>query len=280
MVTDSRLSPEAVKRLTLKAMEIRERTVLLTMRAGGHIGGDLSETDILVNLYDYMRHDPKRPDWPERDRFILSKGHSAEALYMVLKDHGYIRDEDIETIGTLGAKLGGHPTRDIPGIEASTGSLGHGLGVACGMAFALRLDGNPAHVYVLTGDGELAEGSIWEAAMFAAAKKLTSLTWIIDRNHLQISGDTEEVMPLGDLRAKVSAFGFYGIEIDGHDMNAIRDAISLRHPDRPVCVIAHTVKGKGLPAAENCAEWHHKKPDREAYEEMVLTMAELRKAIH
>jgi len=279
MTEEGQLSVEHRRRLLLKAQEIRERTVRLTMRAGGHIGGDLSETDILVNLYDYMRHDPGNPYWVNRDRFVLSKGHSAEAYYMVLADHGYISDEEIGRIGSFRAQLGGHPTKDIPGIEASTGSLGHGLGIAAGMAYALRLDSNPAHVYVMTGDGELAEGSIWEAAMFAASKKLSSLTWIIDRNHLQISGPTEEVMPLENLNAKVSAFGFHTVEIDGHDMDAIRESISLRVPGQPVCVIAHTVKGKGLPVAEGRAEWHHKKPDIAAFEEMLENLDALRKSI-
>lgn len=263
------LTAEQVKQLKRTALDIREKTVeIIVSGGGGHIGGDLSETDVLVNLFDYMKHDPKNPKWDGRDFFVLSKGHSAEALYAILNHYGYVPQEDLDGFGKLGAKLGGHPTKKVNGVEANTGSLGHGMGLATGMALALKKDGKENRVFVLTGDGELAEGSNWEAAMSAAKFKLTNLTWIIDRNHLQISGNTEDVMPLENLAAKAAAFGFHVIEIDGHDHEQIRAALESRTPDQPTCIISHTTKGKGLYCAENQAGWHHKTPTAEQFEQM------------
>ncbi len=274
------LTPEKKKELLLKAADIREKTVEIIINGGGgHIGGDLSETDVLVNLFDYMKLDPKNPKWEGRDYFVLSKGHSAEALYAILNDYGFLSDEDLATFGKLGAKIGGHPTKKVDGVEANTGSLGHGMGLATGMALALKMDGKDNRVFVMTGDGELAEGSNWEAAMSAAKFGLTNLTWIIDRNHLQISGDTEDVMPLENLADKAEAFGFHVIEIDGHDMDEIRSALESRTDGKPTCIISHTTKGKGLYCAENQAAWHHKTPTVEQYEQMKKDMDAYRKEL-
>ncbi|MBQ7372858.1 MAG: transketolase [Blautia sp.] len=274
------LSEEKVKQLKLKAADIREKTVeIIISGGGGHIGGDLSETDVLVNLFDYMKHDPKNPKWDGRDYFVLSKGHSAEALYAILFDYGYLSQEELDTFGKLDAKLGGHPTKKVNGVEANTGSLGHGLGLATGMALALQKDGKSNRVFVLTGDGELAEGSNWEAAMSAAKFGLTNLTWIIDRNHLQISGNTEDVMPLENLAGKAEAFGFRVIEIDGHDHDQIRTALESRTEGKPTCIIAHTVKGKGMSCAENQAGWHHKTPTQEQFDQMKADMESYREEL-
>lgn len=263
------LTEEKGKQLKLAAADVREKTVeIIISGGGGHIGGDLSETDVLVNLFDYMKHDPKNPKWDGRDYFVLSKGHSAEALYAILNRYGYLAQEELDQFGKLGALLGGHPTKKVNGVEANTGSLGHGLGLGTGMALALQMDHKDNRVFVMTGDGELAEGSNWEAAMSAAKFKLTNLTWIIDRNHLQISGNTEDVMPLEDLAAKAAAFGFAVIEIDGHDHVQIRSALESRTEGKPTCIISHTTKGKGLYCAENQAGWHHKTPTQEQFDQM------------
>lgn len=274
------LTKEHEKELLRKAADIREKTVEIIIHGnGGHIGGDLSETDILVNLFDYMKHDPKNPKWDGRDYFVLSKGHSAEAYYAVLNSYGYVTQEELDGFGRYGAKLGGHPTKKVNGVEANTGSLGHGLGLSVGMALALKMNKKENRVFVLTGDGELAEGSNWEAAMSAAKFGLTNLTWIVDRNHLQISGSTEDVMPLENLKDKAEAFGFHVIEIDGHNPSMIREALESRTEGKPTCVIANTIKGKGLYCAENQAGWHHKTPTMEQFEQMRKDLDEYREEI-
>ena len=263
------LAPDKKKALELKAADIRMKTVELIYHGnGGHIGGDLSETDILTALFSYMKHDPERPEWEERDYFILSKGHAAEAYYTVLADQGYITQKEMDEFGSFGSSLGGHPKKKTKGVEANTGSLGHGLGLATGIGLALKKDKKENRVFVLTGDGELAEGSNWEAAMSAAKFKLDNMTWFIDRNHLQISGDTEDVMPLEDLKRKTEAFGFHTVVIDGHNFEEIYEALDCRIKDMPVCVIANTTKGKGLACAENQASWHHKTPTEAQVEDM------------
>lgn len=275
-----KLTEQHKKALMLQASEVRERTVeLIYSGQGGHIGGDLSETDILVAVFDYMKHKPENPFLEERDHFILSKGHAAEAYYVVLSRYGYISEEELKAFGSFGAKLGGHPSKKIKGVEANTGSLGHGLGLAVGMALALKKNNKDNRVFVLTGDGELAEGSNWEAAMSAAKFGLKNLTWIIDRNHLQISGNTEDVMPLENLKAKTEAFGFRTVEINGHEMDEIFEALSLRDSEKPVCIIANTIKGRGLACAENQASWHHKTPTAEQVKNMQKAMEAYRKEL-
>ena len=274
------LTLEQEKQLKLRAADIREKTVeIIISGKGGHIGGDLSETDVLVNLFDYMNHDPENPDWDGRDYFVLSKGHSAEALYAILNWYGYLDQTDLDAFGKLNAKLGGHPTKKVNGVEANTGSLGHGLGLGTGMALALKMDHKENRVFVLTGDGELAEGSNWEAAMSAGKFGLKNLTWIIDRNHLQISGNTEDVMPLENLADKCRAFGFEVTEIDGHDHQQIRAALESRAEGKPTCIISHTTKGKGLYCAENQASWHHKTPTAEQFEQMKQDLRKYREEL-
>ncbi len=274
-----KLTTEHKKELMIQAMNVRVKTVELIYHGkGGHIGGDLSEIDILTVLFDYMKHDSGDPDCPERDHFILSKGHSAEAYYSILEEYGYIDRQDLDEFGSFRAKLGGHPNKKIKGVEANTGSLGHGLGLATGMALALKLNQCNNRIFVLTGDGELAEGSNWEAAMSASKFKLKNLTWIIDRNHLQISGLTEDVMPLENLEQKTKAFGFHTLVVNGHDLEEIYEALDTQDAaGKPMCIIANTTKGKGLACAENKAEWHHKTPTLEQVEQMKKNMAEYRK---
>jgi transketolase len=274
------LDEQQIKELKIQASQISEKTVeLIYHSGGGHIGGDLSEVDIMVALFHYMKHNPKDPHWSDRDYFILSKGHSAETYYTLLSEYGYIGKNELDRYGTFGSLLGGHPNKKVPGVEANTGSLGHGLGFGTGIALALKRNHRENHVYVLTGDGELAEGSNWEALMSAAKYKLNNLTWIIDRNSLQISGKTETVMPLENLKNKAEAFGFKALEINGHDFEQIFTALSNREKDRPTCVIADTVKGKRLACAENRADWHHKTPTKEQVEQMKKDMDECRKEL-
>lgn len=272
------LSEQQIKKLEIQASEICEKTVeLIYNGGGGHIGGDLSEVDIMVALFNYMRHDPENPKWDGRDYFILSKGHSSETYYTLLAEYGYISREELDTYGSFRSPLGGHPTKKVTGVEANTGSLGHGLGLGAGIAMVLKKNGKANRVYVLTGDGELGEGSNWEAMMTAAKYKLDNMTWIIDRNFLQISGTTEDVMPLENLKEKAEAFGFKTVEINGHDFEQIFTALNIREKGRPVCIIARTVKGKGLACAENKAEWHHRTPTKEQLEQLKKDMAEYRK---
>jgi transketolase len=274
------LDKEQIKKLEIQASEICEKTVeLIYNGGGGHIGGDLSEVDIMVSLFNYMKHDPKNPKWSGRDYFILSKGHSSETYYTLLSEYGYIDRKLLDKYGAFGSLLGGHPNKKIAGVEANTGSLGHGLGLASGIALALKRNQKGNRVYVLTGDGELGEGSNWEAMMSAAKYKLDNLTWIVDRNFLQISGKTEAVMPLENLKEKAEAFGFKAVEINGHDYEQIFSALSIREKGKPVCIIADTVKGKRLACAENRADWHHKTPTKEQLEQLKKDMAEYRKEL-
>lgn len=274
------LTEEHKKELILRAAKTRMMTVELIFHGrGGHIGGDLSETELMVALFDVLKHDPKKPKWEGRDRFILSKGHSAETYYTLLAEYGYITNSELDSFGSFNAKLGGHPNKNINGVEANTGSLGHGMGLAVGMSLALKKNHMQNRVVVLTGDGELAEGSNWEAGMAAAKYKLDNLTWIIDRNHLQISGKTEDVMPLENLEEKIKAFGFYVITIDGHDFDQIFNALNVQIKGKPICIIASTVKGKGLPVAENQASWHHKTPTSEQVNEIRSAYEKIRKEL-
>jgi transketolase len=245
----------------------------------GHPGTSLSCIDILVCLWSkVMRHDPKQPEWPDRDRFVLSKGHGAPALYAVLMHHGYIPREEIHTLRQVHSNLQGHPaSRYVKGVDISTGSLGQGLSAAIGMALGLRLNQSPAHVYCLIGDGEAQEGQIWEAALSGAGHGLTNLTALCDRNTLQIDGCTEDIKPLGDMGRKFAAFGWNVLEIDGHSLTQIIDALALaktqsRETNKPTMIVAHTTKGKGVSFMENQAGWHGKAPNAE---QLQTAMAEL-----
>jgi len=229
----------------------------------GHIGGALSALDILsVLYYDILNVRPTEPYWPGRDRFVLSKGHSVEGYLALLADRGFFPAEELRTFSQAGSRLIGHPNNKVPGVEMCTGALGHGLPVGVGMALAAKRGGEAFRAFVLMGDGELAEGSIWEAAMAGAHYKLDNLVAIVDRNGLQISGHTESVMALDDLAAKWRAFGWEVAEADGHDVQALLAYFhGLEANGKPHCLIAHTVKAKGLPFAENDPAWHHKVPD-------------------
>lgn len=256
--------------LEQRANEMRIDIVRMIAEAGsGHPGGSLSCADILSALYfgGVLNHDPENPAWEERDRFILAKGHAAPALYAVLAHAGYFPREELLTLRKLGSRLQGHPDSNlVPGVEVSTGSLGQGLSIAAGAAAGLKLDGKPQAVFALLGDGECEEGQVWEAAMFAAHKKLDNLVAIVDRNCLQIDGNTADVCDPGDLAAKFAAFGWDAREVDGHDIPALVEALSAAKADRsgrPHALIARTVKGKGVSFMENEAGWHGKAPNAE-----------------
>ena len=234
--------------------------------SASHIGSSLSMVDLLAVLYGgVLRVDPTRPDWPERDRFVLSKGHAAAAGYATLAEVGFFPVELLATYCQDGSRLPGHLTRTVPGVELSTGSLGHGLPVGCGMALAARADGRPSRIFVLLSDGELDEGSNWEAILFAAHHGLDNLVAIVDYNKIQSFGSVAEVLRLDPLAEKWRAFGWACREIDGHDHAAISDALaSLPYePGKPTVIVAHTIKGKGVSFMEDSLAWHYKSPSAE-----------------
>ena len=254
--------------MTIQRLANQRRADAITMiyRAGtGHTGGAMSVLDILsVLYYDVLRLRPEEPDWPDRDRFLLSKGHSVEGYLALLADRGFFPKEELRTFSQEGSRLIGHPNNATPGVEVCTGALGHGLPVGVGMALAAKRTGRGYRTFVVMGDGEQEEGSVWEAAMAGANYHLDNLVAIIDRNGLQISGKTEEVMALEDFRAKWTAFGWAVTEVDGNDVQALLDYFHHeKNEGKPHCLIAHTVKAKGLPFAENRKEWHHKVPTEE-----------------
>ncbi|GAB2909926.1 transketolase [Nonomuraea fastidiosa] len=255
------------------------RTVIGTIAdAGlGHTGGDLSVTDILTTLYAaVLRLDPADPSWPERDRLILSKGHCSVALYTTLTTCGFFPAEHLSTFAAPLSPLNGHPSRrSVPGVETSTGPLGHGLPVGVGVAIGLRLRGSAARTVVVLGDGELQEGSNWEAAMTAGHRRLSSLTAIVDRNGLQQGARTSDTNDLEPLADKWRAFGWEAVEVDGHDHLALLDAVTApRDEGRPRCVIARTVKGRGVSFMEDRVEWHHRVPDAEQTRAALAELAE------
>jgi len=248
------------------ARRIRAHALRMVHRANAsHIGGCLSAADLLAVLYaSVLRVDPARPDWPERDRFCLSKGHAAAALYAVLAERGFFPLAWLERFCADGSPLAGHATSaGVPGVEASTGSLGHGLSIACGMALAAARDGSPARAFVLLSDGELDEGSTWEAALFAAHHRLANLTAIVDYNGIQSFGRVAEVCELEPLADKWRAFGWGVREVDGHDCAAIGAVLGTLPAlgERPTVVVAHTVKGKGVRFMEDDLAWHYRAPD-------------------
>lgn len=259
-----------LKELVRLAVLVRRRTVEVVGKAsGGHIGGSLSAVDILVALYHaIMNIDPEKPEMKDRDRFIMSKGHSVESYYSTLESRGFITSEMLDTYGQFNSKLAGHPTRKVPGIELNSGALGHGLSVGVGLAIAAKRSGQSYMTYVLMGDGEQGEGSIMEAAASAGHYKLGNLMAIIDRNNLQISGQTEEVCAVDDLEGKYRACGWNVVSCNGHDMSELLQVLkNARLSEKPTLVIAHTVKGKGISFMENNAGWHHKVPTKEQLEQ-------------
>jgi len=266
------LSDKEVLELKKLANESRINILKMVYNAqSGHIGGSLSAADIMTVLYNKcMNICPKwknDKNFEKRDRFVLSKGHVSPLLYSVLAQTGYFKADELNGFRKLGSKLQGHPFPHCPGIEVATGSLGQGLSIACGIALALRLDKNPANVFVLLGDGEMQEGNVWEALMNAAQNKLNKIVAIIDRNRLQIDGCTENIKGLDNLAEKIKAFNWNVVEIDGHDINQIYDAIEFaKKSDKPFAIVANTIKGKGVSFMENNAGWHGKAPKKEDYE--------------
>lgn len=261
---------KTIHKLNLIAVKIRKHIIEMLYRAkSGHPGGSLSAVDALVALYfAHMKHNPKKPYNKDRDRFILSKGHAAPALYAVLAESGYFSTKELKRIREINCMLQGHPVcLNVPGIEASTGSLGHGLSFANGVALAGRLDKKDYNVYVMLGDGETDEGQVWEAAAVASHYKLDNLTAMLDRNFLQIDGNTEEVLRLESVRDRWSSFGWYVIEINGHDireiLNALREANT--HEKHPSIIILNTVKGKGVSFMENNVDFHGVPPNEMEY---------------
>ena len=265
--------------LQKKANEVRKGIVTSVHSAkAGHPGGSLSAADMFTFLYfEEMNIDPKNPKDPDRDRFVLSKGHTAPGLYSTLANRGYFPVEDLTTLRKLGSYLQGHPCmQETPGVDMSSGSLGQGISAACGMALAAKLDKKSYRVYTLLGDGEIQEGQVWEAAMFAGAKGLTNLTVIVDNNGLQIDGKVEDVCSVYPIKDKFEAFNFDVIEINGHDFDEIRAALKRAKEvtDKPTAIIMHTTKGKGVSFMENNAGWHGKAPNDEEYE---IAMSDLNK---
>lgn len=262
------------------ANEIRKDIVIAVHSAkSGHPGGSLSSADIFTYLYfEEMNVDPANPKWEDRDRFVLSKGHVAPGLYSTLAEKGYFPKEDLKTLRHTGSYLQGHPDmKHIPGIDMSSGSLGQGVSVAVGMAAAGKYDKKDYRVYTLTGDGEIQEGQIWEAAMWAGHRKLDNLVVIVDNNNLQIDGSIEDVCSPYPIDKKFEAFNFHVINIDGNDFDQIRAAFKEARETKgmPTAIIAKTVKGKGVSFMENAAGWHGKAPNDEEYE---IAMADLEKA--
>ena len=252
------------------ANERRADAVTMIARAkAGHTGGAMSCLDILSCLYyAVMRVTPDNPSCPERDRFLLSKGHCVEGYLAILADLGFIEKSELRRFSQAGSRLIGHPMNRVPGVELCTGALGHGLSAGVGMALGAKRTGQEWRTFVVMGDGEQAEGSVWEAAMAGAHYKLDNLFAIVDRNGLQISGSTEEVMALEDFAAKWRSFGWEVAEADGHDMAALTGYFNSRQQEEmPHCLIARTVKGKGLPFAENRSDWHHHVPSVEQVQE-------------
>lgn len=258
-----------VKQLEEKANNIRESIIRMLEAAGsGHSAGPLGLADIFTALYfDILKHDPKKPDWNERDILLLSNGHCVPVQYAAMAEAGYLPKSELLTLRKFGSRLQGHPERTkLPGLENTSGPLGCGLSQACGMALAMRMDGQlHRRVYVVMGDGELDEGNVWEAAMLAPKYGLNAITVIVDRNNIQIDGPTEVVMPLEDLKKKWEAFGWHVIEINGNDLEAVIDATAMAKAitEKPVCILAYTIPGKGVDFMEYDFHWHGVPPNHE-----------------
>lgn len=268
-----------IEELELKANEIREHIIRMLEHAGsGHSAGSLGQAEIFTALYfNIMQHDPKNPEWSQRDILVQSNGHTVPVRYATMAEAGYFPIEELMTLRKLGSRLQGHPERQkLPGLETTSGPLGCGLSQAAGMALAMRMDKQMHRwVYVTLGDGELDEGNIWEAAMLIGKYKLNNLIAIVDRNNIQIDGPTEVVMPLEDLRAKWEAFGWHVLEIDGNDVEAVIDACNMAKAivEKPVIIIAHTIPGKGVDFMEYDFHWHGAPPN---HEQAKIALKELR----
>lgn len=263
----------SVVQLRKKANQIRQDIIkMLTAAGSGHSGGSLGMADVFTALYfEVLKHKPKQPDWDERDIVVLSNGHIVPVLYATMARAGYFSVAELKTLRKYGSRLQGHPERTkLPGLETTSGPLGSGLSQASGMALSLKMQGNKERwVYCLMSDGEQNEGNTWEAAMFAAKYKLYNLTAICDRNNIQIEGNTEDVMPLEPLREKWESFGWYVLEVDGHNIGKIIDACNHAKTivNQPVMIIAHTIPGKGVKEMEYDYHWHGIAPDKEEAED-------------
>jgi transketolase len=270
----------SIQQLERTARVLRRHVVRMIAAANsGHPGGSLSAVEIVTALYfgGILRHDPKRPQWPERDRFILSKGHGVPVLYAALAERGYFPADELMSLRQVDSRMQGHPVQGAtPGIEASTGSLGQGLSIAVGHALAGRLDTRHYRTYALLGDGECQEGQVWEAAMAAANYELDTLTAIVDVNRFQLDGPVEDIQSLEPFADKWRAFRWHAIEVDGHDLAAVLDALraARAHRGQPTCIIAHTVKGKGVSFMEHNNEFHGKAPTREQLEVALSQLAD------
>lgn len=269
----------SIERLETIANNIREDIIKMLEKAGsGHSAGPLGLADIFAALYfDILKHDPKKPDWDERDILLLSNGHCTPVRYAAMAEAGYFDKKELMTLRRLGSRLQGHPERTkLPGLENTSGPLGSGLSQACGMALAMRMDNqDDRHVFVVMGDGEQDEGNVWEAAMLASKYKLSNIIAFTDRNNIQIDGPTEEVMPLDDLSEKWEAFGWHVIEIDGNNIESVIDAVSMAKAivEKPTMIVARTVPGKGVDFMEYDFNWHGKPPD---HHQAKLALHELR----
>ena len=259
-----------IKKLKKKAVQIRKDILMMLEKAAsGHTGGSLSLVEIMIALYYYkLKHDPKKPEWPGRDKVILSKGHACPTLYAVLADLGYFPREELWTLRKLGSRLQGHPQVGLPGVEISSGSLGQGLSIANGMGLANKMDGIKSKTYCIMGDGETNEGQVWEAAMTASHYKLDNVCGIIDFNKMQIDGFCCDVKELEPYAKKWQAFGWHVVEVDGHDLTCLVGALdevdSIKN--KPQVIIAHTIKGKGISFVENQVKWHGIAPKKEELE--------------
>ena len=273
-----------MENLKALAYELREDVMDIIMSGkAGHIGGDMSVMEILTEIYfEQMNISPENMDDPNRDKFVMSKGHSVEAYYAVLAKKGFFPIEEVvEQFSKFGSKYIGHPNNKLPGIEMNSGSLGHGLPVCVGMALAGKMNGQDYRVYTVMGDGELAEGSVWEGAMAAHQYKLDNLCAVVDRNRLQISGNTEDVMGHDDLHERFRAFGWNVIDVaDGNDIDQLKAAFDAAKEvkGKPTVLVANTIKGKGSPVMENKANWHHKVPNEEELAQIRKDLAERKEA--
>ena len=264
------MQKEKLEFLKEKAAELRKDVITMIYEAqSGHPGGSLSAADFVAALYfSEMKVDPKNPKWPDRDRFVLSKGHACPIQYAALAELGFFDKSVLSTLRKEGSILQGHPDmKKCPGIDISTGSLGQGFACGAGMALAAKYKGESHRVFVITGDGESQEGLVWEAAMSAAHYKLDNLTVLLDHNGLQIDGTNDEVMGVGDMMAKYEAFGFACVKVDGHDIGAVVEAVNTPHPGKPLFVCCETHKGHGVSFMEDQVGWHGKAPNKEQYEQ-------------
>ena len=274
---------ESVDKIEARANNMRKNIIKMLKEAGsGHPGGSLSAADIVASLYfgGVMNYSEADPQHPERDYFILSKGHAAPVLYAALAELGYVPEDELLTLRKLHSRLQGHPdSKKLPGVEVSTGSLGQGLSIAAGVALGVRIDqqrdgGPKRRVFTLLGDGEIEEGQVWEAAMFAAHYHLDNLVAIVDNNNLPMDGDVRDVAGLDNISSKFKSFGWQTIEVDGHDIGAVVTALKTATllDGSPVCIVAHTVKGKGVSFMENQAGWHGKAPNEEQAKEALAEL--------